>query len=132
MMLGENKTFVGGEDYLKQKGIEVVVLQNKDCQELMKNFIQEKPGDWSVIPVLPLECPDTDCLPGMRISAKKASDPRESVACNVRISIVHYVVYLWISSKKNFRSSGFANGVMPGRGQHGKEAYKKNAYHDRD
>jgi len=43
---GENKTFVGGEQYLKQKGIEVVVLQSKDCQQLMKKFIEEKPGDW--------------------------------------------------------------------------------------
>jgi hypothetical protein len=44
---GENKTFVGGEEYLKQKGIEVVVLQNEGCQKLMQKFIKEKPGDWN-------------------------------------------------------------------------------------
>ncbi|CAI6283305.1 unnamed protein product [Periconia digitata] len=46
VVIGENKTFVGGEDYLKQKGIDVVVLKNKECQDLMDKFIQEKPGDW--------------------------------------------------------------------------------------
>ncbi|KAF2187670.1 cytosine deaminase [Zopfia rhizophila CBS 207.26] len=47
VVIGENKTFVGGEDYLKQKGVEVVVLQNEKCEELMKKFISEKPGDWN-------------------------------------------------------------------------------------
>jgi cytosine deaminase len=44
---GENKTFVGGEEYLKQKGIEVMVLQSEECHELMNKFIEEKPGDWN-------------------------------------------------------------------------------------
>ncbi|KAF2132555.1 cytidine deaminase-like protein [Dothidotthia symphoricarpi CBS 119687] len=46
VVIGENKTFVGGEEYLKSKGIEVVVLQNDECQDLMKKFIKEKPEDW--------------------------------------------------------------------------------------
>ncbi|KAJ4319413.1 cytosine deaminase [Neodidymelliopsis sp. IMI 364377] len=46
VVIGENKTFVGGEEYLKSKGIEVVVLQNEECQALMDKFIKEKPGDW--------------------------------------------------------------------------------------
>jgi hypothetical protein len=44
---GENKTFVGGEEYLKQKGLEVIVLQSEDCQRLMAKFIKEKPDDWN-------------------------------------------------------------------------------------
>ncbi|OCK75139.1 cytosine deaminase [Lepidopterella palustris CBS 459.81] len=47
VVIGENKTFVGGEDYLKHKGIDVVVLQNAECEDLMKKFIKEKPGDWN-------------------------------------------------------------------------------------
>ncbi|OCL14382.1 cytosine deaminase [Glonium stellatum] len=47
VVIGENSTFVGGEDYLKQRGIEVVVLKNAECEELMKKFIKEKPGDWN-------------------------------------------------------------------------------------
>lgn len=46
VVIGENKTFVGGEEYLKQRGIEVVVLQNDECQQLMKKFIEEKPREW--------------------------------------------------------------------------------------
>ncbi|KAF1813995.1 cytosine deaminase [Eremomyces bilateralis CBS 781.70] len=47
VVIGENETFVGGEEYLKQRGIEVVVLKNKECQELMKKFIAEKPEEWN-------------------------------------------------------------------------------------
>ena len=46
VVIGENKTFVGGEDWLKEKGIEVVVLQNQECQDLMQKFIEEKPEVW--------------------------------------------------------------------------------------
>lgn len=46
VVLGENKTFVGGEEYLKSKGIEVIVLQSEECRDLMTEFIKEKPKDW--------------------------------------------------------------------------------------
>lgn len=46
VVIGENKTFVGGEAYLKQRGIEVVVLENNECQDLMSKFIEAKPGVW--------------------------------------------------------------------------------------
>lgn len=42
----ENKTFVGGEEYLKQRGIEVVVLDNDECKELMAKFMQNNPAEW--------------------------------------------------------------------------------------
>jgi cytosine/creatinine deaminase len=42
----ENKTFLGGEELLRSKGIEVVVLDSSECQQMMKRFIQEKPKDW--------------------------------------------------------------------------------------
>lgn len=47
--MGENNTFLGGEAYLKQRGIEVVNMQSKECQELMEKFISEKPELWYVI-----------------------------------------------------------------------------------
>jgi len=46
VVLGENDNFVGGEDLLKQKGIEVVNLNDKDCKDLMSKFIKERPEDW--------------------------------------------------------------------------------------
>jgi creatinine deaminase len=42
----ENETFVGGEEYLKQRGVEVVVLDNAECKGLMAKFIKEKPSEW--------------------------------------------------------------------------------------
>ena len=46
VVIGENKTFVGGEELLTERGVEVVVLQNDECFELMKRFIKEKPELW--------------------------------------------------------------------------------------
>lgn len=48
MVIGENKTFLGGESYLKQRGIEVIILESKECQDLMDRFIAEKPEIWFV------------------------------------------------------------------------------------
>lgn len=48
VVLGENNTFVGGEEYLKQRGIEVINLKNEECETLMKKFIKEHPEDWQV------------------------------------------------------------------------------------
>jgi len=46
VVIGENKTFVGGEEYLKSRGIEVIVLQSEECEALMQKFIKEKPKEW--------------------------------------------------------------------------------------
>ncbi|KXL46057.1 hypothetical protein M433DRAFT_153954 [Acidomyces richmondensis BFW] len=46
VVLGENKTFMGGEEYLRQRGIEVVNLKNAECEALMRKFIEEHPEDW--------------------------------------------------------------------------------------
>lgn len=48
VVIGENKTFVGGEAYLKQRGVEVVVLESEECKTLMKQFIEAKPTVWWV------------------------------------------------------------------------------------
>lgn len=55
-MIGENKNYVGGEAYLRSRGVEVVVLDDKDCTALMDKFIEEKPELWYVVesPFLPL------------------------------------------------------------------------------
>ena len=46
VVIGENKNFVGGEAYLKQRGVEVVVMENAECMELMQRFMKEKPEVW--------------------------------------------------------------------------------------
>ena len=48
VVIGENKTFLGGEKYLKERGVEVVVFKNQECKGLMEKFIHEKPDVWYV------------------------------------------------------------------------------------
>lgn len=46
VVLGENNTFRGGEDYLKQRSIEVINVKSAECEALMQKFIKEHPEDW--------------------------------------------------------------------------------------
>ena len=47
VVIGENKTFMGEEELLKSKGVDVKVVNNNRCIELMETFIQEKPELWN-------------------------------------------------------------------------------------
>jgi creatinine deaminase len=46
VVVGENETFVGGETWLKERGIEVVVLRSEECVKLMSDFIKARPELW--------------------------------------------------------------------------------------
>jgi cytosine deaminase len=46
VVIGENRTFYGGEDYLRQRGVEVLVLDDAECVEMMGTFIRENPELW--------------------------------------------------------------------------------------
>ena len=47
VVVGENKNFIGAEDHLRNNGVEVDVLQNNDCIEMMQDFIQNKSVLWN-------------------------------------------------------------------------------------
>ena len=47
VIVGENKTFLGAEDLLIQKGVEVIVVNDDECIEMMEHFIQTNPGLWN-------------------------------------------------------------------------------------
>jgi cytosine/creatinine deaminase len=47
VVIGENKTFGGNEDFLRSRGVEVVIADDPDCIALMTRFIKEKPELWS-------------------------------------------------------------------------------------
>jgi cytosine deaminase len=47
LVIGENRTFYGGEDYLRQRGVEVVNLDSAECRDLMQRFIAEHPALWN-------------------------------------------------------------------------------------
>jgi len=47
VVMGENRTFVGGEDHLRARGVEVVNLDSEECVELMREFIAAHPEIWN-------------------------------------------------------------------------------------
>lgn len=47
VVIGENTTFSGNEDFLRERGIEVVVADDQDCIDIMTRFIAEKPDLWA-------------------------------------------------------------------------------------
>lgn len=47
VIAGENQTFLGGEDTMRSKGIEVEVLQNDECIQLMRDFIRDHAELWN-------------------------------------------------------------------------------------
>lgn len=47
VVIGENHTFMGEEALIRSKNISVEVLQNQQCINLMKDFINAKPQLWN-------------------------------------------------------------------------------------
>jgi cytosine/creatinine deaminase len=47
VVIGENRTFMGAEDYLRSRGVEVVNLDSRDCVDLMRAFIAGHSELWS-------------------------------------------------------------------------------------
>jgi creatinine deaminase len=47
VVVGENQTFLGAEDYMRSQGVQVNVVQDPECIQLMKDFIQANPQLWN-------------------------------------------------------------------------------------
>jgi cytosine/creatinine deaminase len=47
VVVGENTTFGGNEDFLRSHGVEVIIADDPDCTALMTRFIEEKPELWA-------------------------------------------------------------------------------------
>lgn len=47
VIIGENKTFMGEEELLRARGVEVTVVNDQDCYQLMQQFIKESPDLWN-------------------------------------------------------------------------------------
>lgn len=47
VIIGENLTFLGEEELLRSRGVEVEVLQDETCINLMKEFIEKNPVLWN-------------------------------------------------------------------------------------
>ncbi len=47
IVVGENRNFQGPEDYVKGRGVDVVILDDEDCVTMMKDFIKDRPDLWN-------------------------------------------------------------------------------------
>lgn len=47
IVVGENRTFQGPEDYVRARGVELIVADSKECRELMEYFIAANPELWN-------------------------------------------------------------------------------------
>lgn len=47
VVIAENKTFLGEEELLKSRGVEVIVVDDSACYELMQKFIAQHPELWN-------------------------------------------------------------------------------------
>ena len=45
--IGENTTFQGPEDYLRSRGVELEILDDEECQQMMRDFIADSPALWN-------------------------------------------------------------------------------------
>lgn len=47
IVVGENRTFQGPEEYVRGRGVELTVLNDPECVRLMREFIAERPELWN-------------------------------------------------------------------------------------
>lgn len=47
IVIGENRTFRGPEDYVRSRGVDLVIAHNAECVRLMREFIAARPELWN-------------------------------------------------------------------------------------
>ena len=47
VIMGENETLKGPEDYLKENGVELINLNLKECKNIMNEYIKKNPEIWN-------------------------------------------------------------------------------------
>ncbi len=47
VVIGENRTFQGPEDYLRSRGVELDLHDNAQCLQMMQDFIAQQPELWN-------------------------------------------------------------------------------------
>lgn len=47
IVIGENATFQGPEDYVRQRGIELEIVDDIECKQMMAQFIRDFPDLWN-------------------------------------------------------------------------------------
>ena len=47
VVIGENHNFLGAEDFMRSNGVQIDVVEDSKCIQLMSDFIKAKPGLWN-------------------------------------------------------------------------------------
>ena len=47
IVVGENRTFQGPEAYLRERGVELEIVDDEECVRLMREFIAARPTLWN-------------------------------------------------------------------------------------
>ena len=47
IIIGENLTFLGEEDLLRSRGVQLEVIQDAECVEMMRDFVEAQPKLWN-------------------------------------------------------------------------------------
>jgi len=47
IVVGENKTFQGPESYVRERGVDLEIVDSPECIAIMDKFIKEKPELWN-------------------------------------------------------------------------------------
>jgi cytosine deaminase len=47
VVVGENRTFKGPEEYLRSRGVELEIADSQDCYQLMLDFIRDNDALWN-------------------------------------------------------------------------------------
>ena len=47
VVIGENRTFQGPEEYLRSRGVELAIVDNQECYQLMQDFIRANDSIWN-------------------------------------------------------------------------------------
>ena len=47
VVVGENRTFQGPEEYLRSRGVNLEIVDNADCYQMMTDFIAANPALWN-------------------------------------------------------------------------------------
>ncbi|HTZ84119.1 MAG TPA: nucleoside deaminase [Candidatus Acidoferrales bacterium] len=47
VIVGENRNFLGAEDLFRHRGVDLVVLDDQECIQMMREFIKASPDLWN-------------------------------------------------------------------------------------
>ena len=47
VIIGENRNFLGAEELFREAGVEITVLNDPECVEMMRSFIEQHPDLWN-------------------------------------------------------------------------------------